>query len=126
MTYHYDTLQTTTRGAFTVVVDKTWEDQPLADQFDETEFDIAQLARDIDAGKTEYFQLRVRVFLDGVELAAEYMGGLLYAEPNDVLADGTAGSMKERALADAVVQLAQLNQKFTQVLKELPTVTTVH
>lgn len=126
MTYHYDTLQATTRGAFTVVVDKTWEDAPLDVQFDETEFDIGQLARDIDSGKYEYFQLRVRVFLAGVELAAEYMGGLLYEEANDVLADGTAGSMKEKALADAVVQLARLNQKFTQTLAELTTVTTVH
>jgi hypothetical protein len=120
---HYTTLLDEQRGPFQVIVDKTWEDIPLADLFDtsidpETNlpyYDVAEMAQQIDRGDLDYFMLRVRVLFDGHELAADYVGGFLYEDAREVLRDGTAEDMIYTATEAAKTAAAELFHKLQQL-----------
>jgi hypothetical protein len=120
---YYDTLLDEQRGPFQVIVDKTWEDIPLADLFDtsidpETDkpyYDVAEMARQIDRGDLDYFMLRVRVLFEGHELAEEYVGGFLYEDAREVLRDGTAEDMIYTATEQARTAAAELFHKLQQL-----------
>ena len=120
---YYDTLLDEVRGPFNVIVDKTWEDIPLADLFDTSidpdtglpYYDVEQMARDIDRGNLDYFMLRVRVLFEGHELAADYVGGFLYEDAREVLRDGTAEDMISTAVEQAKEAAATLFHKLQQL-----------
>jgi hypothetical protein len=120
---HYTTLLDELRGPFQVIVDKTWEDIPLADLFDTSVdpdtglpyYDVAEMARQIDRGDLDYFMLRVRVLFDGHELAAEHVGGFLYEDAREVLRDGTAEDMIGTAVEQARTAAAELFHKLQQL-----------
>jgi hypothetical protein len=120
---HYDTLLDELRGPFQVIVDKTWEDIPLADLFDtaidpstgKPYYDVEEMARQIDRGDLDYFMLRVRVLFDGHELAADYVGGFLYEDAREVLRDGTAEDMIGTATEQAKEAAANLFHKLQQL-----------
>ena len=120
---YYDTLLDEMRGPFQVIVDKTWEDIPLADLFDTSidpdtglpYYDVEQMARDIDRGNLDYFMLRVRVLFEGHELAADYVGGFLYEDAREVLRDGTAEDMISTAVEQAKEAAATLFHKLQQL-----------
>ena len=120
---HYTTLLDELRGPFQIIVDKTWEDIPLADLFDtaidpETGlpyYDVAEMAQQIDRGDLDYFMLRVRVLFDGHELAAEHVGGFLYEDAREVLRDGTAEDMIGTAVEQARTAAAELFHKLQQL-----------
>jgi hypothetical protein len=120
---YYDTLLDEQRGPFQVIVDKTWEDIPLADLFDtsidpETDkpyYDVDEMARQIDRGDLDYFMLRVRVLFEGHELAEEYVGGFLYEDAREVLRDGTAEDMIYTATEQAKTAAAELFHKLQQL-----------
>lgn len=117
---YYDTLAELDRDGFNVVVDKTWEDLPLADLFDTSidpdtgkpYYDVEQMARDIDRGDLDYFMLRVRVFVQDIELAAEYVGGFLYERAEEVLEDGVAEDMISSAVDAAKKRVVELADTF--------------
>jgi hypothetical protein len=123
MQRHYDTLLEEQRGPFTVIVDKTWEDCPLADLFDTAidpdtglpYYDIAEMARQIDRGDLDYFMLRVRVFVQDIELAADYVGGFLYEDARETLTDGAAEDMIYTALTAAEARVTALADTFSQM-----------
>ena len=116
MQRHYDELATYQREGFEVIVDKTWEDIPLADLFDTSidpltgkpYYDVEQMARDIDRGNLDYFMLRVRVLLQGHELGSSYVGGFLYEDASEVLRDGVAEDMIWEALCEAKLEARKL------------------
>ena len=116
MQRHYDELATYQREGFEVIVDKTWEDIPLADLFDTSidpltgkpYYDVEQMARDIDRGNLDYFMLRVRVLLQGHELGSSYVGGFLYEDASEVLRDGVAEDMIWEALREAKLEARKL------------------
>ena len=113
---YYDELATYQREGFEVIVDKTWEDIPLADLFDTSidpltgkpYYDVEQMARDIDRGNLDYFMLRVRVLLQGHELGSSYVGGFLYEDASEVLRDGVAEDMIWEALCEAKLEARKL------------------
>lgn len=97
----YDELARYEREGFTVIVDKTWEDIPLRDCFDDTCYDIQDMERRVNNYDLDWFMLRVRVMLDGHELGSHYLGGCLYEDAREVLKDGTAEDCIGEALVEA-------------------------
>jgi len=108
-------LESRQQDGLTIVVDKTYEDMDPADCFDESCFDIQEIREDIDAGRLDWFMLRVRVFLDEVELGRSIMGGFLYKDATEVLTDGVAADM----IADAMAEARERAVKLKSQLEEL-------
>lgn len=64
---------------FEVKVDYTYEEEPLEDLFpEESEAWYRETARKVERSEMPYVVARARVLLDGVELANNTLGGLLY------------------------------------------------
>jgi hypothetical protein len=115
MQRYYDTLAEFERDGFTVIVDKTWEDLAVRDCFDDTCHDIKELERKIDNGTYEWFMMRVRVLVEGLEMGSAYLGGMLYDNPKECLTDGTAEDMIYEALTEAKKDVYRLKQKFAEL-----------
>jgi len=109
---HYDELASFDRDGFFVVVDKTWEDLNPKDQFDDCVTDLDKMCQDIDRGVLDWFMLRVRVLVDGHELASEYLGGCLYEDAKEVLTDGTAEDMIDIAMITAKREVYRMYKRF--------------
>jgi len=116
---YYDELATYERNGFTVIVDKTYEDLNPRDSFDDTVTDIDEIIKDIDRGHLEWFMLRVRVLVEGLELSSEYLGGCLYEDPNEILTDGTAEDIIDQALTNAKKQVYRLSKVFAGLSEEV-------
>jgi len=112
---HYDELATYERSGFDIIVDKTREDLSLSQCFDESCYDISELAQDIDSGNLDWFMLRVRVMFDGHEVAANYLGGCLYKDAQEVMTDGTAEDLIEHSLEEAQDELRRLKHKLIKM-----------
>jgi hypothetical protein len=110
---YYDTLAEYERDGFTVIVDKTYEDISPRGQFEEC--DIGEIIRKIDNGTYEWFMLRVRVLVEGLELGSAYLGGMLYENPKECLTDGSAEDMISEALSEAKRDVYRLKQKFAEL-----------
>ena len=116
----YTTLAELDRDGFNVVVDKTWEDLPLDHLFDTSldpdtgkpYYDIHEMYRQIEMGELDYFMLRVRVFVQDLELATDYVGGFVYEDASEVLRDGTAEDMISTALDTAKARVIELADTF--------------
>jgi hypothetical protein len=119
MTRYYDELASYERNGFDIIVDKTYEDMDPRDSFDDECFDIKELCEDINSGKLDWFMLRVRVMVEGLELSSEYLGGCLYADPKEVLTDGTAEDLIDTALTEAKKDVYRLYKKFQDLSWEL-------
>ena len=115
MTRYYDEIASFERDGFFVIVDKTWEDLNPRDCFDDSVFDIKELCADIESGKYDWFMLRVRVLVDGHELASEYLGGCLYEDPREVLNDGTAEDLIAQAMVTAKREVYRMYKKFQEL-----------
>ena len=116
---YYDTLAEYEREGYTVIVDKTYEDLDPKDCFDESCYDIKEMYENINSGKLDWFMLRVRVLVEGLELDSEYLGGMLYADPKECLTDGTAEDLIAQSLANAKQQVYRLYKKFQDLSWEL-------
>jgi hypothetical protein len=112
---YYDELASFDRDGFFVVVDKTWEDLNPKDQFDDTQFDIAEMCHQINSGCLDWFMLRVRVLVDGHELASEYLGGCLYEDAKEVLTDGTAEDLINIAMITAKREVYRMYKRFQEM-----------
>ena len=119
MTRHYEELATYEREGYEIIVDKTWEDISVADTFDDTQFDIAEINHNIEHGNLDWFVLRVRVLVEGLELDSEYLGGCLYEDAREVLTDGTAEDLITQSLDNAKQQVYRLYRKFQDLSWEL-------
>ena len=113
MTRYYDTIAEFTRDGFDIVVDKTYEDLNPRDCFDTD--DIDAIVKDIDRGHLEWFMLRVRVLVEGLELGSAYLGGCLYEDPREVLTDGIAEDFIDQAMKEARPKVYALKQKFAEL-----------
>jgi hypothetical protein len=111
---HWETLAEYDRDGFRVIVDKTWEDTHPRDLFEAE--DVEEICRKIDQGLYDWFQLRVRVMLDGIELGSAYLGGCCYDDARSVLTDGVAEDMIWDAQHEAKKRLTELAQKFTMMV----------
>ena len=119
MTRHYEELAVYEREGYEIIVDKTWEDISVADTFDDTQFDIAEINHNIEHGNLDWFMLRVRVLVEGLELDSEYLGGCLYEDAREVLTDGTAEDLIAQSLDNAKQQVYRLYKKFQDLSWEL-------
>ena len=113
MTRYYDTIAEFTRDGFDIIVDKTYEDLNPRDCFDTD--DIDAIVKDIDRGHLDWFMLRVRVFVEGLELGSSYLGGCLYEDPNEVLTDGVAEDFIAEAMKEAKTKVYALSKKFAEL-----------
>jgi len=109
---YYDTLAEYEREGYTIIVDKSYEDLDPRDMFDDSVSDVEEIIKDINRGHLEWFMLRVRVLVEGLELSAEYLGGMLYEEPKECLTDGSAEDLIDQALASAKSQVYRLSRVF--------------
>ena len=110
---HYDTLAEYEREGYTIIVDKSWEDLNPRDCFDYDEDE--ELFRKIEDGTLDWFMLRVRVMVEGLELGSHYLGGCLYKDAREVLTDGTAEDCIGEALHEAKSQVYKYKQKFAEL-----------
>jgi len=117
MTRYYDTISEFERDGFTVIVDKTYEDFNPRDHFESDDMD--EILRKIDNGTYEWFMLRVRVLVDGLELGSAYLGGCLYEDPREVLSDGTAEDFIAEAMTEAKSQVYRLSKKFAALSEQV-------
>jgi hypothetical protein len=113
MTRYYDEIASFERDGFFIIVDKTYEDLNPRDSFDTD--DIEEIIKDIDRGHLEWFMLRVRVLVEGLELGSAYLGGCLYEDPREILTDGTAEDFIAEAMVEAKSQVYRLSRKFTEL-----------
>jgi hypothetical protein len=113
MTQYYDTIAEFERDGFTVIVDKTYEDINPRDHFEDDDMD--EIIRKIDNGTYEWFMLRVRVLVEGLELGSAYLGGCLYEDPREVLTDGTAEDFIAEAMKEARPKVYALKQRFAEL-----------
>lgn len=111
----YDTLAEFEREGFDIIVDKTYEDLDPRDCFDTA--DVAEICRKINDYTYDWFMLRVRVMVEGVELGSSYLGGCLYEDPKEVLTDGTAEDKICEALEEAKAEVHRVYKRFA-VLNE--------
>jgi hypothetical protein len=119
MTQYYDTIAEFERDGFTVIVDKTYEDINPRDSFDDSVTDINEILRKIDNGTYEWFMLRVRVLVEGLELGSAYLGGCLYEDAREVLSDGTAEDFIDEAMKEAKAQVYRLSKKFAALSEQV-------
>jgi hypothetical protein len=115
MTRYYDTIAEFERDGYDIIVDKTYEDLNPRDSFDDSVCDIDEIIKDIDRGHLEWFCLRVRVLVEGLELGSAYLGGCLYEDPREILTDGTAEDFIAEAMVEAKSQVYRLSRKFTEL-----------
>jgi len=109
---YYDTLAEFERDGYDIIVDKTYEDLDPRDSFDDTVTDINEIIKDIDRGHLEWFMLRVRVLVEGLELGSAYLGGCLYEDPREILTDGTAEDFIAEAMVEAKSKVYKLSRVF--------------
>jgi hypothetical protein len=119
MTRYYDELAVYERNGFDIIVDKSYEDMHPRDSFDDSCHDIDEICKDIDRGHLEWFMLRVRVLVEGLELAQEHLGGCLYEDPKEILTDGTAEDFIDMALTHAKSQVYRLSKTFAGLSEQV-------
>ena len=112
MQRYYDELATYEREGFEIIVEKTYEDLSIKDCFDDSQFDIAEINHNIEHGNLDWFILRVRVLVEGLELGSSSVGGCLYKDAREVLTDGLAENEIDVALDEAKGQVYRLYKKF--------------
>lgn len=117
MKRYYDTIAEFTRDGFDIIVDKTYEDLDPRGQFESD--DIEEIIKDIDRGHLEWFMLRVRVLVEGLELGSSYLGGCLYEDPNEVLTDGVAEDFIDEAMKEAKTKVYALSKKFAELSEQV-------
>ena len=117
MKRYYDTIAEFTRDGFDIIVDKTYEDLNPRDCFDTD--DIDAIVKDIDRGHLDWFMLRVRVLVEGLELGSSYLGGCLYEDPNEVLTDGVAEDFIAEAMKEAKTKVYALSKKFAELSEQV-------
>ena len=116
---YYEELATYERDGFDIIVDKTYEDMHPRDSFDDSCHNIDEICRKIDDGTYDWFMLRVRVLVEGLELGSSYVGGCLYYDAREVLTDGIANDLIDEAMTEAKSQVYRLSKKFAALSEQV-------
>ena len=109
---YWDELLREDRGDLEVVVDKSWEDCPIRDLFDDTVFDIKEMEDKVNSGELDWFMLRARVFVEGLEVGSSIVGGFMYEDARETLRDGTAEDLIYQAIEEAKPKFYRLSRVF--------------
>jgi hypothetical protein len=113
MERHWECMQQTEREGMLIVVDRTYCDLDPADLFDDACWDIAEIYDKINNGIYEWFDLRAKIIVSGLEIASAHLSGFLYENPMDVFEDGTAQGLIDEALQEAQSKFYSLGRRFT-------------
>ena len=100
----YTVIREFDAGQFTVEYAYAPDTTQLELLFDPNEDYYQELVENIADGTWEHFIARVRVLYDGREMAAEYLGSVVAADPAqwfDADEDGQVADMTDRALTEA-------------------------
>jgi hypothetical protein len=119
---HYTELARFERDGFDIIVDRTYEDIHPRELFDDTCHDIAEICSKIDAGQYDWFMLRVRVFVEELELGSHYLGGCLYEDAGEVLTDGTAEDCIAEAIKEAQARVWPLMRRLQSINADMEAV----
>jgi hypothetical protein len=109
---YWDELLREQRGDLEVVVDKSWEDIPIRDLFDDGCYDIKEMEDKVNSGELDWFMLRARVFVEGLEISDAIVGGFMYEDARETLRDGTAEDLIYQAIEEAKPQFYRLSKAF--------------
>jgi hypothetical protein len=121
-TYWEEMGRETVEG-FEIVFSVSPEDIHPADCFDDSidletgkpYFDIEEMVRRIDNGSLCWFVARVEAYKKGILLASEYLGGNLYDNPTDFIADsGYYDDMKHTVIEQAKKTIQTLTEDIKQ------------
>jgi hypothetical protein len=121
MQRYYDTIAEFKREGLDIIVDKTYEDMHPRDSFDDSVCDLEEIIKDIDRGHLDWFMLRVRVLVQGLPVAEEWLGGCLYEDAREVLSDGTAEDIISQAMTSARQRVKAVSQFFTELSLQVDT-----
>ncbi len=116
---YWDELLREDRGDLEIVVDKSWEDIPVRDCFDDTCFDIKDMEDKVNSGELDWFMLRARVFVEGLEVGSSIVGGFMYEDAREVLRDGTAEDLIYSAIEEAKPQFYKLSRVFAGLSEQV-------
>ncbi len=94
------------------MVDKSCEDIPVRDLFDDTCYDIKEMEDKVNSGQLDWFMLRARVFVEGLEVGDAIVGGFMYEDAREVLKDGTAEDLISQAIEEAKPKFYRLSRVF--------------
>ncbi len=109
---YWDELLREQRGDLEIVVDKSWEDCSIRDLFDDTVFNIKEMEDKVNSGDLDWFMLRARVFVEGLEVGDSIVGGFMYEDAREVLKDGTAEDLIYQAIEEAKPKFYRLSRVF--------------
>ena len=112
----YTTLAEFSREGFDIIVDKTWEDMPIADCFDDSCYDIRDMERRVNKGDLDWFQVRVRAQLSGLTLGISSLGGCMYERAEEILTDGVVEDLVGEAINEARTTAASLKSKLEKIV----------
>jgi hypothetical protein len=109
---YWDELLREDRGDLEIVVDKSWEDCSIRDLFDESCYDIKEMEDKVNRGDLDWFMLRARVFVEGLEVGSSIVGGFMYEDARETLKDGTAEDLIYQAIEEAKPKFYRLSRVF--------------
>ena len=93
------------KDQFTVEVSYAPESTQLELVFDPSEDYFEELQEKLTTGEWEHFVLKVAAYYDGVEMASDYLGSNVSADPIDYIKDDTDGMIDE--MVETVVKEAR-------------------
>ena len=116
---YWDEMLREQRGDLEVVVDKSWEDCSIRDLFDDTCYDIEDMEDRVNRGVLDWFMLRARVFVEGLEVGSSIVGGFMYEDARETLRDGTAEDLISQAIEEAKPQFYKLSRVFAGLSEQV-------
>ena len=116
---YWDELLREQRGDLEVVVDKSWEDCSIRDLYDESCYDIEDMEDRVNRGVLDWFMLRARVFVEGLEVGSSIVGGFMYEDARETLRDGTAEDLISQAIEEAKPQFYKLSRVFAGLSEQV-------
>jgi hypothetical protein len=109
---HYELIHEEQSAGFTIRFYATPEDTHPRDLFDPTVSDIDEICRDIDNGRFTWFTAKVTASKNGIELAADYLGGNLYENVRDFVSEHDYyADMRATVIAEAKQAIRELTAK---------------
>jgi len=117
---YFHTVQEFKQGKFDVVVSWGHEDTPLDMLFDDTCYDIQEMARKIDSGLLDYFMARVQFFYHGTETGSSIVGGFLYEDVNKAFEEGLDGSLDDMMQEAEAESISFLGDMMSNLEKDFP------
>jgi hypothetical protein len=97
------------RDGFTIKLYLCEDDTAIADSFDDSVHDVADLEDKVRRGVYLWFCAKVTASKAGVELGCDYLGACMYESASDFMAEGGYyEDMVSRAIDEARAKLAEL------------------